>query len=63
MPDIGPALRKVRRERKLTLRKAAELIGCSYQTLANWETGTSEPHPLFKPGIERFLRSASKAGA
>lgn len=63
MPEVGQALRKVRQERKLTLRQAAELIGCSYQTLANWELGASVPHPLFKPGIERFLRSIAKADA
>lgn len=61
MVEMRTALRAARVKRQLTLRVAAEQIGCSYQTLANWEAGKSVPHPLFAPLIRRFLRR--KAGA
>lgn len=61
MVEMIAALRETRARRGLTLRDAARVIGCSYQALANWETQKSEPHPLFLPGIRRFLGRQRKA--
>ncbi len=57
------ALRETRAKRGLTLRQASDVIGCSVQSLANWEQGKVAPHPLFYPGIRRFLAKQRKARA
>jgi len=36
-------LRQLRKNAKLTLKDIAKLIGVSYQTVSNWENGSTEP--------------------
>lgn len=45
--ELGEYIRKVRKEKKLSLRKAAELTGVSHPYLSQLETGSNK-----KPSIE-----------
>lgn len=47
---------KQKRERAgLSRRKASELLGVTGQTIGNWESGLSEPPPIFQSGILNAL--------
>lgn len=52
---IGDHLRKARRERKLTQADAAVAMGVSAATVANWESGKTEPPIALWPRIIGFL--------
>jgi transcriptional regulator with XRE-family HTH domain len=52
---VGECLRRARFDRGLRQRHAAEKIGCSQASLANWETGRAAPDVRFWPAILGFL--------
>lgn len=52
---IGDHVRKVRRERRLLQREVAEAVGVAPVTVANWETGKTEPQVSDLPAVMRFL--------
>lgn len=45
MSDFGEKLRKTRKEKKLTQRQLADLIGAKHNSVSNWETGINRPDP------------------
>ncbi len=45
MADFGANLRKIRKEKKLTQRQLADLIGAKHNSVSNWETGINKPDP------------------
>ena len=45
MADFGMNLRKARKEKKLTQRQLADLIGAKHNSVSNWETGINKPDP------------------
>jgi DNA-binding XRE family transcriptional regulator len=52
---LGEHLRRVRLDRGLSQRQAAEAIGCHPTALLHWEKGHAEPELRFLPAILRFL--------
>jgi transcriptional regulator with XRE-family HTH domain len=52
---LGEHLRRVRLDRGLSQRQAAEAIGCHSTALLHWEKGTAEPGLRSLPAILRFL--------
>lgn len=52
---MGEHLRRVRLDRGLSQRQAAEAIGCHPTALLPWEKGSAEPELRFLPAILRFL--------
>jgi transcriptional regulator with XRE-family HTH domain len=52
---LGEHLRRVRLDRGLSQRHAAEAIGCHATALLHWEKGSAEPELRFLPAILRFL--------
>ena len=45
MTDFGEKLRKARKEKKLTQRQLADMIGAKHNSVSNWETGINRPDP------------------
>jgi len=52
---VGEHIRKVRMDRGLLQREAANQIGADPKTVANWEAGRSEPAIWHWPGVLRML--------
>jgi transcriptional regulator with XRE-family HTH domain len=52
---LGEHLRRVRLDRGLSQRQAAEAIGCHSTALLHWEKGTAAPELRFLPAFLRFL--------
>jgi DNA-binding transcriptional regulator YiaG len=52
---IGDHIRQVRQKRGLLQREAAEVIGVTKETVANWEKNKTEPPVPSMTGIVRFL--------
>lgn len=52
-PSWAVALRKARKERGLSITKAAKAVGCSPSTWANWEAGAFFPQRVWRPRIKR----------
>lgn len=45
MSDFGEKLRQARKEKKLTQRQLADMIGAKHNSVSNWETGINRPDP------------------
>ena len=42
-PQIGAAIRELRKERNVTQEALAEHLGISFQAVSKWENGTAYP--------------------
>lgn len=51
---------ELRRERKLTQRELAEMMGVSHVTVARWETGTRTPSSLALFALSKALKCAQE---
>lgn len=45
-PELGNLIKENRKAKKMSQRQLGELLGVSYQTIANWENGLRVPIPL-----------------
>lgn len=48
-------LKRARRMQGLTQAEAADAIGCCLRAFKNWETGSAEPHRMWRPRIRAFI--------
>ena len=48
-------LRSVRRQRGYSLRRLGPILGCSYETIREWEHGVHRPHPRYVARLEAVL--------
>jgi DNA-binding transcriptional regulator YiaG len=54
-------LKSIRLSRGLSLEQFSRLIGCSGQTIRNWERGRNKPSPLAEDKIDLFLEHLDNA--
>lgn len=45
MIDFGANLKRARKEKKLTQRQLADMIGAKHNSISNWENGVNRPDP------------------
>lgn len=45
-------VKEIREKLKLSQRELADKVGCTSQTISNWETGQKRPHKMF---IKRLI--------
>ena len=53
-------LKELRKEKKLTQKELAKIIGVHYRTLQNWEDGTSNIKPEKAKKLRNFSKRRSK---
>lgn len=63
MPDLGRALRRLRRVRGLKQAHAAELLGVSQATISRWEAGVQAPGDGARAALGRLLAAPVAADA
>jgi transcriptional regulator with XRE-family HTH domain len=61
--QIPALLRRIRELRGWTQTKLAAKLGVTANTVARWERGEVQPHPLRVPQLERALREAERWAA
>ena len=53
---IADQLRAARKRRGDTQEDAARAIGCSWNTVARWETGSRRPTGLYAREVQRYIK-------
>lgn len=52
---VGKRIRRIRKERKLSQAKLAEMIGVTDNYISNWELGKHMPSPRYLEALGRAL--------
>jgi len=53
--SLGNTLRRVRLDRKISIKKLSEILGTSVSSVENWEHNRSKVSLKYKPGVFEFI--------
>jgi transcriptional regulator with XRE-family HTH domain len=56
-PPVGPNLRRLRHERQLTVKHAADELGVAERTLHKWERSESQPSWMYLERLSEFYET------
>jgi transcriptional regulator with XRE-family HTH domain len=56
-PPVGPNLRRLRKDRQLTVKVAADELGVAERTLHKWERSESQPSWMYLERLSEFYET------